>query len=415
MEHCCHLGAESGLVGAEASIGVAVDNTNRGCPDDRVARPCAYAGCVGEVGNAADGRGTGVAIDHGDDLSARYGVVGSERRGGLAEGDSGVICPDDRIVAPLCADIGECRDLHAFNGRRALHAIEDGDEHCARHLGVRAELGGGNALHDAVLPYILNIGAAPSGLGNVGEGERNVFAAVFAADTVEVAEIVAGGLDDLGYAENFIAHAAVAALGAAVSGAGGCDGRSVDDLDVLAGNDRGNGELCLVGYEQGDVLKCDVIDHACESAAVIRGCGVLKLKSVSGAEGNLAQSLEELHCDLKLAAGKVDAAEVKTLDDGRLDPHVLEAGCIAVDLYVEGRGLTFIHGNVFGAGNIKLAADKSGDSLEESVCIKLPENSADIAVSGDESLEDLINLIGVDIAVAADESLEDLNNLIGVE
>ena len=36
--------------------------------------------------------GAGVAIDHGDDLSARYGVVGSERRGGLAEGDSGVIC-----------------------------------------------------------------------------------------------------------------------------------------------------------------------------------------------------------------------------------------------------------------------------------------------------------------------------------
>ena len=247
MEHCCHLGAESGLVGAEAAIGVAVDNTNRGCPDDRVACPCAYAGRVGEVGNAAHGRGTGVAIDHGDDLRACYAVVGSERRGGLAEGDSGVICPDDRIVAPLCADIGECRDLHAFDGRRALHTIEDGDKHCARHLGVRAELGGGNALHDAVLPYILNIGAAPSGLGNIGEGEGNIFAAVFAADTVEVAEIVAGGLDDLGYAENFIAHAAVAAFGAAVGGAGSCDGRSVNDLDVLAGNDRGNGELLLVG------------------------------------------------------------------------------------------------------------------------------------------------------------------------
>lgn len=31
MEHCCHLGAESGLVGAEAAVRVAVDNTNRGC------------------------------------------------------------------------------------------------------------------------------------------------------------------------------------------------------------------------------------------------------------------------------------------------------------------------------------------------------------------------------------------------
>ena len=157
--------------------------------------------------------------------------------------------PDDRVVAPLCADIGECRDLHAFNGRRALHAIEDGDEHCARHLGVRAELGGGNALHDAVLPYILNIGAAPSGFGNVGEGEGNVFAAVFAADTVEVAEIVAGGLDDLGYAENFIAHAAVAASVRPSVVQVAAMARSVNDLDVLAGNDRGNGELCLVGHK----------------------------------------------------------------------------------------------------------------------------------------------------------------------
>ena len=448
------------IVGTEGAVLVALNNVILDCPCDRLTVRLCDRCVVNEVQRSGAVGLAFIAVNHGDELRTGDVDLGLEGGGGHTLGDALVVCPNYCVVCPVVFVnvrewLGETGDIG-----RAGHTVENGDEHCTGHAGVRFKGGSGHALHEAVLPNVFNLAAAPHIFGYVNEREGDVLTADGALDAA--LKLMSCGGDNGGDGENLIAGTAMAALGASGLGAGLLNCGSVDDLGVTgSGNDNVlcvglNGALCVEvqvvavvalvvcdaavsragcgnrcveghvgvsaagvwGHGEGrnvgnaESLLREVVDDADKlPAAVVHTC-VFNHKSVLGAE-SLGEDCLDDGDHVHLAA-----AEVNVLEGAGLDPNVAVLDALELiykgEIYLDAEAcvLSLGNGDVGGTLNVEVTAEQSGDELENEGGIEVLDKRFEVKVAVYETLDDLDELVNVelteniaDVAVVADKTL----------